>query len=539
MGAPHRSPVQSPVVIVVLLIATGMVVYWPVQFFDFLIWDDHAYVVDNPHVRTGLSVENLLWALTTSHASYWHPVTWLSHMLDCQLYGLNPQGHHLGGLLIHVVSSVLLFLVLKGMTASLWRSAFVAALFCLHPLRIESVAWVSERKDVLGTFFWMTTVGAYLRYVNRPGKANYLLMLLSFGLGLMAKPILVVLPFVLVLLDYWPLGRTRWVSSQARRQPKPIALLLWEKLPLFILTAISSAITFIGARGTGAVPGMEEISLGFRIATAVVSYVKYLWMTIWPADLSFFYPYPTAMLPLWQVAGSLVLLGGLTSLVLIRAKRLPYLMVGWLWYLGTLFPVIGLVQVGYQAMADRFTTIPHIGLFTAAAWGCWDLFSTRARSRFLLPLAAGLALCLLAVSTRFQLQPWRDNTSLFSHALMVSGDNFLVRNCLGIALAREGRGEEAVAHFLESHRLRPGYLPPLRSLGSLMTQQGRLAEARLYYTKALQLSPEDPSIHNSLGNVLAWQGNRAEAIVHFRKAIEARPDFAAAQRSLNALLKQE
>ncbi len=531
--------------IALALILASLALYWPVQHFEFLIWDDYAYIVDNPRVRSGLSAENVRWALTTTYESYWHPLTWISHMVDAELYGLNPQGHHFNALLLHTVNTLLLFLVLKGMTGALWRSVFAAALFCMHPLRIESVAWVAERKDVLGTFFWLTTLWAYLAYVRRPVIGRYLLTLLSFALGLAAKPTLVPLPFVLILLDYWPLGRFLrypWSPSPPSGFPlssktaPSLARLLLEKLPFLILSEASSLITFAAAKAVGAVASTEAVPIMMRVSHALVSCVKYLAKTIWPADLTFFYPYPTAMHPLWKVACSFLVLGGITGLALRYTKRLPYLAVGWLWFLVTLVPVIGLVQVGAQAMADRFTYVPHIGLFMAVSWLASDLFSPGRRGRILLPIIAITVLCLLALSTRVQLPYWKDGTALFSRALSVTSGNYVAHYHLGNEWTRQGKTEDAVTQFYEALRIKPDHFPSHYSLGVALASLGRLNEAVEHYKIALKGIPEDGRIFASLGDAFFMQGKFEEAIASYKEALRAGPVDGKVENNLGVVL---
>jgi tetratricopeptide (TPR) repeat protein len=526
------------------LVFTTLVVYEEVRVYDFLIWDDYAYIVENSHVRSGLSMENVLWAFTTTHASYWHPLTWLSHMLDCEVYGLNPQGHHAHALLLHAANALLLFLVLKNMTGALWRSAFVAAVFSLHPLRIESVAWVAERKDVLATFFWMTTLWAYLRFTRQQGVGNYILTLFSFALGLMVKPTLVTLPLVLVLLDYWPLGRFRFGRSHTIhtvhsggtvRSP---ALIILEKVPLLLLAAGSSLVTFLAVRMAGGI-NPDGVPAALRAENAVVSYVKYMAKIIWPSDLAFLYPHSLAPPPLWSVAGALLFLGCVSFLVFHYATRYPYLVVGWLWYLGTLVPVIGLVQVGGQGMADRFTYVPHVGLSIAVAWGISDLTLRWPRRNILLAALSVLILSSLALSTRSQLRHWKDSISLFSRALQVTRNNFLAHHFLGNALSRKHRLAEAAHQFSEALKINPRYLPSLYNLAVILAQEGRLEEAVKHYNRALQLSPNDASIHNNLGNLLARQGKPDEAIRHYSRALEINPDYAPAHNNLANLLLEE
>ena len=537
-----RSRFDVSRVILLCLAGLTLAVFWPLQHFEFLLWDDYEYILNNHHVRSGLSLENLCWAFTTTHASYWHPLTWLSLMADAELFGLNPQGFHFNNLIIHLAGTLLLFATLNGMTGDPWRSGFVAALFSLHPLRIESVAWVAERKDVLGAFFWMLTLFAYYRYVIRPRAWKFFAVLVSFALGLMTKPILVTLPFALLLLDYWPLGR--FGSAGLTETNRPImkqmrfSTLLIEKFPLFILAAVSSLVTFLAARQIGAVPAIEAIPLELRVGNGLVSYVRYISKTLWPTDLIFFYPFPQHPWPFWEVLGSFAVLGCISVLALMYSRRYPYLLMGWFWFLGTLFPVIGFVQVGAQSMADRFTYIPHVGFFVIIAWGTAELLLTTKYRKIFFVLAC-IGTLLVAASTRSQLFYWKDSVTLFKRAVEKTRDNYMAHYCLGIALSEEGKTEEAIVQFSESHRINPSFVPPLYNLGFIMAQKGRLEEAFGYYSRVLKLTPQDAAAHNNLGNVLLRQGKEEEAAEHFVSALTIDPDFALAQKNLTNLYKQE
>ena len=436
----HRGTIIYP-----LLIAVTLAAFWQVRDHEFVHYDDDKYVMENPHVPTGLTRESIKWAFTATHASNWHPLTWLSHMLDCQLYGLNPRGHHVSSLLFHAANTVLLFLVLRRMTGALWKSAFVAALFAIHPLHVESVAWVAERKDVLSTLFWMLTMLAYLRYVEKPTIQRYLPVLMLFALGLMAKPMLVTLPFVLLLMDYWPLGRLDNGLSVTRDRLKRYWGLVREKLPLFALTAISCVVTFLVQRHGGAMPDLEWLPLDVRIANALVSYAKYIGKMLLPRHLAVLYPYPSGTLPLWQLAGAVFLLMYVSVMVFRSRQRYPYLAVGWAWYVGTLVPTIGIVQVGKQALADRYTYVPLIGLFIIIAWGVpdlvarWCVVSSWRRRRILLAVSATASILALMTCTWFQVGRWRDRISLYTHALRVTSNNATIHNNLGNALLAEGK----------------------------------------------------------------------------------------------------
>lgn len=494
----------------------ALVVFWQSADHEFVNFDDELYVTRNSHVQAGLTYQGLVWALTTTHVGNWHPLTWLSHMLDCELYGLNPGGHHFTNLLLHIANTLLLFMVLKRMTGALRRSAFVAALFALHPLHVESVAWVAERKDVLSTFFWMLTMGVYVRYVERPGLNRYLLVLLSFALGLMAKPMLVTLPFVLLLLDYWPLGRFQFrqssddSNSQSHEsinfsnQRSLIFRLVLEKAPFFALAAVSGVVTFFVQQGGGAVRSLYVFPLDIRIANAMVSYVSYIEKMIWPHHLAVFYPHP-GMLPMWQIAGAGLLLVCISVLVVRAARRHPYLLTGWLWYLGTLVPVIGLVQVGSHAMADRYTYVPLIGLFIMIAWGSCDISERWRYRKIVLAISTGVLLCASMISTGSQVRYWQNSVALFEHTLDVTANNWLAHNNMGIALARRGKFDEAIAHYSETLRIKPDYAPAYSNLGIVFAVQEKAEEAIAHFRKALQINPDYTAARKNLEVALAVQ----------------------------------
>jgi Flp pilus assembly protein TadD len=528
-----------------------LAVYLPLRDFDFIVYDDPLYVMDNPHVQAGLTGESILWAFTTTRAGFWIPLTWLSFMLDYQLYGLNPGGYHLTNLLFHLTNSLLLFLLLNTMTAKPWQSGLVAFLFALHPLRVESVAWITERKDVLSGFFFMVTLWAYFYYAKQNRLKTYLLALLAFAFGLMAKPMLVTLPFVLLLLDYWPLGR--WphargaqdndraaVGSPAPLIPAcPIRRLLWEKAPFFALAAVASAITFVAKQAGEALNPMQTLSFKFRVANGLVAYSNYLGKTIWPQNLAVFYPHPGSTLPSWQVAAAGLLLVVISVWALRTARHHPYVTVGWLWYLITLVPVIGVVQAGEQAMADRFTYIPLIGLFIMIIWGSSTLIGTNRFGRKALHAAAALILTALVICTGKQVQLWRNSTRLFTHALAVTSNNHVAHDILGSTLARQGRLQEATIHFSEALRIKPNSYKTHNNLGVILLQQGQLQAAMGHFLAALKIEPDFAETRNNLGVALAEQGRVVEAREHYLAAIRLRPDYAAAHNNLGSALSRQ
>jgi len=523
-----------------LLMALTLAVFWQVQGFEFVRFDDDIYVTENLHVRSGVTREAFFWAFSTTYGNFWHPLTWLSHMLDCELFGLQAGGHHLTNLMLHLANTALLLAVLWKMTRAFWRSLFVAFLFALHPLHVESVAWVSERKDVLSTLFWLLTMAAYARYVGRPGVARYVALLSFFALGLMAKPMLVTLPCVLLLMDYWPLGRLKWprpglTAARSAEVQWPFGRLVWEKIPLFLLAAVASTISIVAQHQGGAAQPLESLPVAIRLANAVVSYVKYMGKLVWPSNLAVYYPYPTTF-PVWQVFTAGVILVGITGICVKAVRSHPYLLVGWLWYLGTLVPVVGLIQVGSHAMADRYTYVPLIGLFILIAWGAPALAVPWGRGRVILGILAGIVLLALVAGTWRQARHWETSISLFTHTLGVTTNNWLVHNHMGMVLKGQGRLEEARGHFLEALKIHPYYAAAHNNLGSTLEKQGRLDEALGHYTTALQINPMVAETQNNLGNVAARQGRFDEALAYYLKALQIKPDYPEAHSNLGLLL---
>jgi len=428
-------------------------------------------------------------------------------MLDCQLYGLNPGRHHQTNLFFHIASTLLLFLCLRRLTGVLWRSGFVAALFALHPLHVESVAWIAERKDVLSTFFWMLTMWGYIRYVERPGIAKYLSVLLFFILGLLSKPILVTLPFVLLLLDYWPLGRFQAEQSVDKSKQLPGSLplhLFWEKIPFFVLAAASSIVTFLVQQRGGAVGSLDVFPLNVRIANALVSYVRYLGKIIWPNNLSVFYPHP-GMLSGWQVAGACLLLAAISLLAVRSLKRSPYVAVGWLWYVGSLVPVIGLVQVGGQSMADRYSYVPLIGIFIIIAWGVPELVQRWHYKNIGLSTMSAALLLILMITTWLQVRYWANTITLFEHALKINVNNYVAHNNLGLALAKQGNTVEAISHYTEALRINPDYVKAHNRLGIVLARGGKIESAIVHFQEALRIKPDHAEARYNLKKVLSVQ----------------------------------
>jgi tetratricopeptide (TPR) repeat protein len=487
--------------------------------YDFVNYDDPRYVYQNPRITSGLNLAGVGWAFTHIHSENWHPLTTISHMLDCQLYGLKAGGHHFSNVLLHTIAVLLLFVVLQQMTGALWRSAFVAALFAVHPLHVESVAWVAERKDVLSAVFFMLTLLAYVHYTRAPSTWRYLMVAVMLALGLMSKPMLVTLPLVLLLLDYWPLNRMEGAASNARRQ---LSKLLVEKIPLIALSAVSSTVTFLAQRG--AIGWTEQLPMLARINNATVTCVIYVRQMVWPINLAVFYPHPESRLTSWQISLALVVLIGITMAAVILRKNAPYFITGWLWYLGMLVPVIGLVQVGWQGRADRYTYLPQIGLYIAISWAIADLTASWQRRRIFLAATALLVISALSWSAWIQTSYWRDSETLFTHTLAVTGKNDVAENNLGIVFLEKGQLDEAIAKLQAAIDLRPENGPAHNNLAKALLQKGRPAEAMLHYRKFLEIEPQNVEARNILGTALIQQGHVREAVEQWQEALAREPE---------------
>lgn len=540
-----------------LLVVATLALYNPVNRHPFVNYDDDRYITENPHVHNGLTWRTITWAFTATEQGNWHPLTWLSHALDYQLFHQNPAGHHFTSLLIHAANAVLLFLFLMYATRRLGPSLFVAALFALHPINVESVAWVAERKNVLCTFFFFATLIAYCWYARQPDWRRYLVFAGLFLLGLMSKPMVITLPFVLLLLDYWPLGRIR--GGHADATAAPLSKLVVEKLPLIALSAASAVITMQAQRAGGAMRSTAQFSLAVRLENAVMAYAMYLWKMIWPSHLSPIYPHPGDSLAGWQVGTSALVLLAVTAVALkFRARR--YLLTGWLWFLGTLVPVIGLVQVGDQAMADRYAYIPLVGIFIMIAWGIADLADSKQIGLVVRVIPAACVLLALSFATNRQLGYWSSNYDLWTHAVAVTGRNFIAQDNLGGALLWLGKTDEAYLHFQAAAEINP--LDPMSrsNLGAYLQEHGHMAEAiekynrvitltsdpgllaatyanlgaayrklgedekaRTSYDQALQLNPNQYNAYLGLGELLEKQSRLDDAISNYSKAVELRP----------------
>jgi tetratricopeptide (TPR) repeat protein len=538
---PNPSPVRSrfvPILIGLGLVLLTLIVYRPVTGCGFVNFDDGLYVSSNRHVQKGLTWDGFLWAWQANVASNWHPLTMLTHMLDCEIHGMDAGGHHLTNLLFHLANVWLLFEVLRRMTGALWASAFVAALFGVHPTHVESVAWIAERKDVLSGFFFFLTLGAWHRWVRAPTIRSYLLAVLLFVCGLLSKPMLVTLPCVLLLLDLWPLGRLRAGEIRSFRDLwTGLRPLLIEKIPLFVLSAASSAVTVYVQQGSLAT--LHAVSVSRRVGNALVSYVVYVGKTFWPAKLAVFYPLP-ASVPSWKGLAAGALLVAITALAVWRLRRQPYLAVGWLWFLGMLVPVIGFLQVGRQAMADRYTYLPSIGLFLILAWGAREILGPDRRRQVVLAGGALAVIAVLSMTAHAQVLTWKDSLSLFSQALKATEKNYLAHLNVALALSRrEGGREEALHHFHEALRLHPNLAESHAALGTAYRRWGQNAEALPHLRRAVQLKPERHRLRHSLAITLEELGRKEEAKLQLRKALELNPRFTDAHFRLGALLQEE
>jgi tetratricopeptide (TPR) repeat protein len=538
MAKTHNSPKPSfrtPVVICLLLAATVAVVYWPVRGFDFVNLDDPIFVTSNPQVLAGLTWPGVRWAFEFGHADYWHPLTWLSLMLDIAFFGPGASGLHCVNVFLHAANSVLLFLLLRAWTRAEGRSALVAALFALHPLRVESVAWITERKDVLSTLFFLLALAAYGRYARAPRTARkipYGAALALFACGLMSKSAIVTLPFLLLLLDIWPLRRMP--AGNAADFRKQVSRLLWEKIPFFTLTVLFSWLTY-RAQHRLEDPSSPDLPLWGRICGAFIACGRYLEQTFWPFNLAVFYPRP-AQWPVVEVIGSIFLITGLCIVAFGAVRRRPHLFVGWFWFCGTLVPVLGLAPHSFQFMADRFTYIPSIGLFIGLVWGVHEAVQRHTQFVRAAHIAALAALALCAVRARDQLRHWPNSESLFRHALAVTEDNALAHNNLGYFLEGTGRKSEAADEYREAVRLFPDYARAITSLGRIEYEDGRVADAIDHFIRALAAVPNYAPAHVNLGIAFAAAGRLDDAAAHYRAALQINPGMLNARTDLGSVL---
>ena len=503
----------------ICLVALTWAVFGQTIRHDFINYDDPRYVYENTTITRGLNLDGVWWAFTHIHSMNWHPLTTMSHMLDCQLYGLKAGWHHSTNVLLHSLAAVLLFLALQCMTRAPWRSAFVAAVFAVHPLRVESVAWIAERKDVLSAVFFMLTLLAYFHYTRTPSIGRYLAVAMAVALGLLSKPMLVTLPFVLLLLDYWPLARMDGPRSGTAGQ---VTQLVIEKIPLIALSAVSSVVTFLAQRG--AVGGTEELPISARINNAIVSYLIYIGQMFWPTKLAVFYPHPEHRLPIWEIGVAVSILVAFTLAAFVLRKKAPYLVTGWLWYLGMLVPVIGLIQVGWQGHADRYTYLPQIGLYVAITWAVSDSTASWRFQRIVLSTAGMLILGVLTWLTWLQTSYWRDSETLFLQALRVTKNNDVAQNNLGIVFLQKGKLTEAISLLQSAVDLRPDNSPAHENLAKALLQKGEVADALVHYRKLLELQPDNIEVHNIVGTVLVQQGDIRAGVEEWQKVLQIEPD---------------
>jgi tetratricopeptide (TPR) repeat protein len=559
--------------LVTAALAVGVCALYSQVLRNGFVFDDIPYLVENRHIQQGFTLSAIKWAFTAFYCANWHPLTWLSAMLDFRIFGPNPAGHHAVNVLLHAANTVLLLLVLRRMTGSLWRSAFVAALFAVHPLHVESVAWVAERKDVLSTLFLLTTIWAYADYAQSPNPRRYALVALTFTFGLMSKPMLVSVPILLLLLDFWPLRRLSLGNDAKKKRAMTVPKLIWEKTPLFALSAVSCVITYFAQQNIGAVVRLEKFPLGLRMANALVSYVAYIWKMIWPTGLAVYYPYPVHGIPALLTIGAALILIVISGFAIRAGKRHPYLAVGWLWYVISLVPVIGLVQVGEQSMADRYTYISLIGLFVMIAWGAPELLPR------LVPVSPRLlvapSLCVIAalsVCAWLQAPYWKSDYTLFFRTVSVTANNKLAHNNLGIQLEGQGKLDEAIVQYRKALEIDPDYADAHLDLGNALLAQGKVTEAVKEYSEVRRINPNDKKAsvalanamsrqgkgdlaateysrilesdpnnvdaHYNLGLELSKQGKFEEAASHYSKALEINPNYAKAHNNLGAVLAQ-
>jgi tetratricopeptide (TPR) repeat protein len=542
------------IAIYLFLVAISLAVFGQTVRYEFVNFDDDLYVYNAPAIQAGLTVKGLALAFTSPHARNWHPLTTISHMLDCQLYGLKAGGHHATNVLLHIIAVLLLFRVLRQMTGAVWKSATVAALFAVHPLHVESVAWVSERKDVLSAVFFLLMLDAYFRYTRERSVTRYLAVAVLFAAGLMSKPMLVSAPVILLLLDYWPLRRFEQVFStkdsakiaKSGGQWRAIRDLVLEKVPLLLLSAGCCVITFIlQKRATGAIPPLPFL---WRVQNAFATYVIYIWKTLWPTHLAVFYPHPNDTLAIWEVLLAIGLLLVMTIAAIVFRRERPYLFTGWFWYVVMLVPVIGLIQVGEQGHADRYTYLPHIGLFLLAVWLVADVTAVaQLRSRIALP-AAVIIIVALPWTAFIQTSYWRNSETLWTHALAVTSDNDVAHNNLGYLCVDRGELDKAISHFETASRIRSAKLNPHYSVGSAFVQvnladalgrKGQPEEAMVHYEEAIQLQPNYADAYYNRGNILFGEGRIDEAMADWEKTLQLRPNDADAYTCLgNAFLRR-
>lgn len=534
---------KKNVLIILFLVASVPIVYWQVHGFQFISLDDPLYVTNNNQVHKGLSLESIAWAFSLSkqgEVTNWHPLTWISHMMDYQLFGLNAGMHHLVNVLLHIVNAILLYLVLRWMTGSVWKSAFVASIFALHPVNVDSVAWIAERKNLLSTTFWMLTLITYFFYTKKQNVLMYLLAIGAFCLGSLAKPMLITLPFVLLLLDYWPLGRLKIPQFSDDKATwssfKHNALhLILEKIPFLILSVIFIYATILSLKYSGTIMASDLTPMDLKVKNAIVSYLVYMGKMFWPKDLSIFYPFPD-IIPMWQVMGSILTLILISALALINYRKYPYFIVGWLWFIGTLVPVLGIIQAGlWPAIGERWAYIPYIGLFIIMAWSIPDLLVQMKHGTTIMIGSAIVVLMALGLRTWFQVGYWKDDFSLFSHCIQLNSDNYVAQVNLAIAYAIHGDSEKAMYHFQEALRIHPNDVLALDGLGRLYNKLGQHDKAIHFYSEEVRYNPKDIKANLELGSIYAAKGDTDDAIKQFSYVISLDPHHALAYYNLGVI----
>lgn len=530
-------------ILILILIISTVFVYWNAVGNDFIMFDDDTYIYENPFLRNNGIMSAVHWALTTFHAANWHPVTWFSHMLDIQLFGLAPAGHHAMSVLFHVTNTVLLFVLLHRVTGAVWRSGIVAALFALHPLHVESVVWVAERKDVLCAFFYLLSLYVYAGYVKNPKIARYVPVVITVALALASKPMAVTLPAAMLLLDLWPLQRTGYridftsgITATGART-RSVRYLCIEKIPFMMLAAISSSLTYIAQRHGNAITTLANTSVMTRLENAALTYVKYLGKTIWPHNLTIFYPFPKDI-PAMQAIAACIALAVVTTVAIKQFRQRPYILFGWLWYCGTMLPVIGIVRVGLQGMADRYTYIPLIGIFVSLVWWGADISKNRPHRNYLLGVPTAILLTISALLTWQQISYWQNTTTLFTHALAATDDNYLAHTVLARQLEKEGRLEEALAHLDTAVNIAPWYEYAKIRQGIILKSQGRLDAATMKYTEAILQNNNSVSGHINLGIVLGLQDKLEEALRNFDTAVRLDPHSALGHYNMGLTLSR-
>ena len=526
-----------------LIAAATFSIYRKVATYEFVGFDDDTYITENQHVQQGITLDNLFWAFGISKSdnrAYWHPLTWLSHMMDWQLFGNDAGMHHLGNVFFHVINTLLLFGVFKLMTGALWQSAFVAALFAIHPFNVDSVAWIAERKNVLSTLFWMLTMLAYFYYTRQPSIKRYLLVFTAMILGLIAKPMLVTLPCVLLLMDFWPLHRIQLYKPENSHKLsvdiKQAIQLIIEKLPLLVVSFLAIGLSVITLNNNSQMVPRDTAPMMLRIQNSLVSYINYIIKIFWPDNLSVYYPFPES-LPLWQVFGALLIIALVTTVFLRLIKKAPFLIIGWLWFIGTLLPVIGIVQGGrWPAMADRWAYIPGIGLFIIISWGCGAILKNQKNIRIKAALIAAIVLLPLIFVTNKQVSYWRNSITLFKHAISVSPQDYLMVYNLGLALMEKGEIDEAISHYRASLALNPENDKAYNNLANALAKTNRPAEALKNYLKALEYNPHNIQAHLNLADMMSEKGLLEDATRHYLQVIAIQPDHALAHKNYGQVL---